>query len=318
MTLLLALACSPHPTSKTPATNDSTATTTDSADSAGDTGGPVNPYALAAEVDQATLLADITSLQDFGTRYSGTTGNDDARAWIEDQLTATGLDTEEDPFAAGINVIARKPGTTHPERIWVFSAHYDDTSEQPQTLAPGADDNGSGVATVLSAARILGPHAFEDTIWFVTMGAEEQGSLGSAHLAQVMNDDGLDVQGVIAPDMMAYWPLQDGDAFDILGDDASAGMVSNMADIADHLGVANKMWIEHHYCEGDDHTSFQDAGIPAMSPMDCVEAHNVPSSGETVPYYHTSGDVVDTLYLPFTARVAQVIVASLASWAEPS
>ena len=171
---------------------------------------------------------------------------------------------------------------------------------------------------MLSAARILSKSAFHGTIWFVAMGAEEQGSLGSAHLADRMLDEGLTVRGVVAPDMIAYWPLGDGDAFDILGDTESSWMVDDLADAADHLGVANKKWIQHRYCQGDDHTSFQDAGIPAISPMDCVEAHNLPASGEDTPWYHTSSDTIDTLSMPFTTRVAQVIVGALATWADPA
>ncbi len=305
MLLHLLLACQPD--DKTPGGGDTS-----------DSGSDVSltdPLDLAAEVDGQALLADITTLQDFGTRYTGTSGNDAARVWIDGELAATGMAVEEDPFEGGTNVIARLEGSENPDVIWVFSAHYDSTSEQREVLAPGADDNASGVATVLAAARILSRHAFGASIWFVATGAEEQGSLGSAHLAQRMGDEGLDVRGVIAPDMMAYWPLGDDDAFDILGDDDSEWMVNDMADVADRLGVANKKWINHHYCQGDDHTSYQDADIPAISPMDCVEAHNIPSSGETVPYYHTSGDTTDTLSLPFTTRVAQVIVASLAGWA---
>ena len=133
-----------------------------------------------------------------------------------------------------------------------------------------------------------------------------------------MLDEGLTVRGVVAPDMIAYWPLGDGDAFDILGDTESSWMVDDLADAADHLCVANKTWIQHRYCQGDDHTSFQDAGIPAISPMDCVEAHNVSSSGEDTPYSHRSSDTIETLSMPFTTRVAQVIVGALATWADPA
>lgn len=326
--LLLSLSACQH-AGDTTAVGESGLDSVDSSGHSGDTdpdtdsdtdsgsGTPADPFDLAALVDEATLLADITALQGFGTRYTGTPGNDASRAWILDELEAMGLPTEEDPFADGVNVIARLDGTTDPDVIWVFSAHYDSTSEMRDTIAPGADDNASGVAAVLSAARILSQYRFKASIWFVAMGAEEQGSLGSAHLADLMVDQGLDVRGVVAPDMMAYWPLGDADAFDILGDDDSEALVHDMAGIADQMGVANKVWIEHRYCQGDDHTSFQDAGIPAISPMDCVEAHNVRGTEEDVPYYHTSGDTVDTLYMPFTTRVAEVIVASLATWAEP-
>ena len=313
LTLLLLVACTPP---KTSAGDDSSQSIDTDSDTV--TGAIGDPWAMAAEVNEATLRSDIQTLQDFGTRYTGTAGNDAARAWIVDQLEATGMPTEEDTFSAGTNVIARLQGTDDPEVIWVYSAHYDSTSEMPDTFAPGADDNASGVAAMLSAARILSKSSFHGTIWFVAMGAEEQGSLGSAHLADRMLDEGLTVRGVVAPDMIAYWPLGDGDAFDILGDTESSWMVDDLADAADHLGVANKKWIQHRYCQGDDHTSFQDAGIPAISPMDCVEAHNVSSSGEDTPYYHRSSDTIETLSMPFTTRVAQVIVGALATWAEPA
>jgi transposase len=89
-----------------------------------------------------------------------------------------------------------------------------------------------------------------------------------------------------------------------------------MADWATRLGVAHKVWIQHAYCYGDDHTNFQEAGFPAISPMDCVEAHNL-ATGETTPHYHQTSDRTETLYLPFTARVAGVIVATFAALGEP-
>lgn len=285
-----------------------------------DSGGPaaLDPFTLAGEVDEDRIAAAITALEGFGTRYTGTAGNDQSRAWLISEFEALGLDTEEDPFADGVNVIARYPGATNPDRVWLFSAHYDSTSELAPEVAPGADDNASGVAAVLEAARILTAHTFTDSIWFVATGAEEQGSLGSAHLVDVLADEGVTGMGAIAPDMIGYWPLGDGDAFDILGDDVSEPLVTEMASVADELGVANKTWVKHNYCYGDDHTNFQDAGIPAISPMDCVEAHNVPSSGEDDPHYHRSTDTIDNVYLPFTARVTEVIVVSLARWAGPT
>jgi len=73
----------------------------------------------------------------------------------------------------------------------------------------------------------------------------------------------------------------------------------------------------HGYCYGDDHSNFQEAGFPAVSPMDCVEGHNVSSSGESLPHYHRTSDTIDTLYLPFTTEVVRVLVATFAWWGEP-
>jgi hypothetical protein len=290
-------------------------------DTAEDTGlGPdtVGPADLANQVSQDELVASITELQAAGTRYVGTAGNTAARGWIVERFEALGLPVEEDPFdaqgAAAANVIARLEGTD-PTRVWIYSAHFDSTSSLPDTVAPGADDNASGVAAVLEAARILKDVPLRDSIWFVATDAEELGSLGSAHMVGWLQDEGWDVQGVIAPDMIGYWPLGDGDAFDILGDPDSEWMVDDMSAMADTLGVAHKTWIRHNYCYGDDHTNFQESGFPAISPMDCVEAHNVGSSGEDTPHYHQTTDTIETLHMPFTTRVTGVIVATLAVWA---
>ena len=298
-------------------------------DTAGDTdtgqpGTGVSQEALATAdlVSQANVEAFIRELEQLGTRYTGTDGEDQALVILSDHLEGFGLVPEQDSFSLSgeqpVNLVARKEGQEHPERVWIFSAHYDSTSETPTTYAPGADDNASGVAAVLEAARILAPMQLGDSVWFVLTAAEEQGSKGSEHMVGWLLDDEVQVQGVIAPDMIGYWPAGDGDAFDILGDDDSQHLVESMAEVADLLGVAHKSWNAHRYCYGDDHTNFQEAGYPAISPMDCVEAHNVPGSGETLPHYHKTSDTIDTLHLPFTTEVVRVIVATLAHWAGPA
>lgn len=291
-------------------------------DTAADTpaGDPPDPYALAAEVSEAELEASIRDLVAFGTRHTDTDGDDRARDWLVERLEGLGLVAEVDAFdfrtGTSANVIARKDGVATPEAVWIFSAHYDSTSEDPDVSAPGADDNASAVAAVLEAARILGPHTFRESVWFVLTGAEEQGARGARHLVERLEGEGVEVRGVVAPDMIGYWPLGDGDAFDILGDEGSEALAADMAEVADTLGVANKVWIQHDYCYGDDHTWYQDAGWPALSPMDCVEAHNG-LSDETLPHYHRTSDTFETLHLPFTAKVARTIVAALAGWAGP-
>ena len=333
--MLLMAACSDEPTSTGRAkggtgeetgfgdeTDETDETDTDeTAEETGDTSvAAFDPLTLAGEVSEDELATTIAALAALGTRYTYTDGDDEAAAWIADRFEELGYAPEERSFNAkkgeeAVNVLAVLDGVTTPEQVWVFQAHYDSTSNDPENEAPGADDNASGVAAVIEAARILSAYELADTVWFVATGAEEQGSLGSAALVEEVAAAGVDVQGVIAPDMIGYWPAEDGDAFDILGDADSAHLVAEMSSIAEALGVANKTWEHHDYCMGDDHTNWQDGGYPAISPMDCVEAHNEPQSGEETPNYHRTTDTPDTLYVPFTAKVTGVIVASLASWA---
>ncbi len=280
-----------------------------------------DPIALAGAVSQAGLVTTIQDLQDLGTRYTYGDGDDRARDYLVGRIEALGLTAELDPFPVQAetanNIIVRLPGTESPDVIYLFSAHYDSTSDTPETLAPGADDNASGVAVALEAMRVMAPHAFRFSVWFVLTAAEEQGSMGSAHLVEWIEDDGREVRGAIAPDMIGYWPLGDDDLLDILGDTESEALVERMAGVATRLGVAHKTWIEHAYCYGDDHTNYQEADIPAISPMDCVEAHNVATAQEDTPHYHRTTDTLDTLHMPMTTKVAGVMLATLAELAEP-
>ncbi|MEE9383966.1 MAG: M20/M25/M40 family metallo-hydrolase [Nannocystaceae bacterium] len=286
-----------------------------------DDGDAPDPLDLGQQSDESELTKTIFDLQAFGTRYTPTDGDDKARDYVAERLTGYGLEVQIDDFVAGgnpsANVIGKLTGSRDPEVVFIFSAHYDSTSNEASDNAPGADDNASGVAAMLEAARILSSYSFRYSLWFVATGAEEQGSRGSAHMVGWMGTDKVDVRGVLAPDMVAYWPMKDDDSLDILGDEDSAHLVDQMADLADALGVANKKWVNHSFCYGDDHTNFQEAGLPAISPMDCVEAHNVQSSGESLPHYHRTTDTLDTLYMPFTTRVTQVMVAMFAELGEP-
>lgn len=133
-----------------------------------------------------------------------------------------------------------------------------------------------------------------------------------------LKQQGVNVKGVIAPDMIGYWPQGEQDQFDILGDPESAFLVDKMADVATRQGVAHKTYIMHNYCYGDDHTNFQEAGFPAITPMDCVEAHNIASSGEDTPHYHRPTDTLATLHMGFTTKVVGVITTTLAELAAPA
>ncbi|MFZ5482438.1 MAG: M28 family metallopeptidase [Myxococcota bacterium] len=305
--LFLLVACgAPSHDVKTPAGGDDT----------GEPHVPADPFALAEEVSGDNLAASIESLESFGTRYTGTESAREVPGWLAGELEGAGLVAETLAFDArgmdSANVIARKDGVEEPEVVYVFSAHWDSTSEDPTTSAPGADDNASGVAAVLEAARVLAPVRTRYSVWFVLTGAEEQGARGARELVDPWA--GEDIRGVVAPDMIGYWPLGDGDAFDILGDEESEALATDMADVADRMGVANKVWIDHGYCYGDDHTYFQEAGFPAITPMDCVEAHNGVGDDEDTPHYHRTSDTSETLHIGFTTKVTKVVVATLAGW----
>jgi Zn-dependent M28 family amino/carboxypeptidase len=280
----------------------------------------LDPLTLPAQVSQTELTTSISGLEGLGTRYTIGQGDERARDHLVGRIMSLGLLPELDPFTianeTANNIIVKYAGAEEPDVVYIFSAHYDSTSSSAATSAPGADDNGSGVAAVLEAMRLLTKHSFKYSIWFVFTAAEEQGSMGSKHMATWLKAQGIDVRAVIAPDMIGYWPQGESDQMDILGDGASEVLVDHMANVATQLGVGFKKYINHTFCYGDDHTSFQEAGFPSITPMDCVEAHNM-STGEDTPHYHATTDVLSTLHMGFTTKVVGVIIVTLAELAQP-
>lgn len=138
---------------------------------------------LIDELSASDYQGYVESLEDFGTRYYNTAGNEAARGWLSDTFESFGLDVRQDPYTHGgatrYNVEATLPGLTDPDRILIIGAHFDSISNQSSVLAPGADDNATGVAALLEAASVLSRYGFASTIRFVAFNSEEQGLVGS-------------------------------------------------------------------------------------------------------------------------------------------
>ncbi len=192
--------------------------------------------ALLRELDQRRIKATVERLVAFGTRHTLSVQDDPvrgigaARDWIYAQLQASaaasgGRMTVEkqsfiQPVSARIpvptqitNVIATLRGDSSPERVYVVSAHYD--SRVTDVLngtsdAPGADDDGSGVAAVLEMARVFATRHTEATIVFVAVAGEEQGLFGSDFMAKQMKAASTDVQAAFSNDIIGASSAWDG------------------------------------------------------------------------------------------------------------
>lgn len=238
--------------------------------------------ALADRVTTATLsalIADLSGEQavDLGsktttlnTRYTfaGSSGN--AGLYVQQHLVQHGLAPRAAPWVygryRGNNIVADIGGNCTPERIWIIGGHLDDTSQKPYTRAPGADDNASGVAAVLSIADILYTHQFSDTIRFVVFTGEEQGMWGSKSYAAQLRSEGAQVMGFINLDMLGY----DGNGDSVVEihsglSPASQGLanafISANARYGTGLVVENKQGNASRF---SDHSSFWDRGYPAV------------------------------------------------------
>jgi hypothetical protein len=172
---------------------------------------------LIRAVSQQQLMGYVQMLERFGTRnaFSVTDSPDSgigaARVWLFNELVRVGngrLRVEFDPFPMNFddtvteqqNIVATLPGTGGSSDILVIMAHYDtrpaDVSDG-RSRAPGANDNGSGVALLLESARILSSRQWRKTVVFAALAAEEQGTYGAQHFVQETILDGIEVAAAI-------------------------------------------------------------------------------------------------------------------------
>jgi hypothetical protein len=141
--------------------------------------------ALLARIDRARLTTTLKELTAFPTRWSLSPDLSGSRDWIAKQFTDFGYSPQRLQ-----KIEAKLPNGTvfhnvlcTPERLdqgfILICAHYDCISEKANVEAPGADDNASGIATMLEAARIFSTVALKRGIIFAAFGGEEQGLFGS-------------------------------------------------------------------------------------------------------------------------------------------
>ena len=168
------------------------------------------PIALAvrdatAAVDVGRIYAYEKALFGFDSKHITQPGNRKAVDWLLDRYRSFGLAAHLQPFTtvAGseidvANVVAVIPGTVNPELVYVVGAHFDSRAE-----GPGADDNTSGTAMILEAARVLAKRPQPATVMFVSFTGEESGLRGAREFARRMKDS-IQVVGALNNDMMGW------------------------------------------------------------------------------------------------------------------
>lgn len=245
------------------------------------------------------------------SRHSDHAGNALAQQYYEQKFAALGYSTTAQAFnATGRNILVTKPGSVHPDEIVVLCAHYD---AMPPGMfnAPAADDDGSGCAAVLEAARILRNVPFERTIVFALWDQEEQGKIGSIYYANTMAANDENIVGVVNMDAIAY----DGN-----GDKKArvhARQVANTMAIADTVFAV----LERYNIDLDlllttpgatysDHASFWSAGYGAVLMIEEF-------TGDGNPYYHTVNDRVQHFDVPYYEKMAKLSIGSAATIAVP-
>ncbi len=321
--------------------------------------------ALAAGVSEDRLRSDVDTLVGFGTRHTLSSQDDPERgigaawAWSEAQFEALGLETMRvcdevtgrripEPVRV-CNVVAIQRGTERPDQMILLTGHIDSRVSDVMDAvsdAPGANDDGSGTAGVLEAARVLSRHKFPATIVYAHLTGEEQGLFGGRILAAHARANGWQVianlnndiignscgsDGHCEPDVVRLFsegPRRQGYDAGLMAaqhrlggenDAPSRGLsryVDALAEWLPGIGLdVRPIWRTDRWGRGGDHIEMLAAGYPAVRFTVGVEDYDHQHQDLRTEDGTFYGDVAAEMDFAYLARVTALNVATAAALA---
>lgn|GEM_PF-598709 len=283
------------------------------------------PAGFLSPITPERMSAVVGKLESFGTRYVYTERAADAADYIEREFWALGLEPSRQDFLHNSymmsNVLAVLPGRNASLPALVLGAHYDslngtDSLLNPYAPAPGADDDGSGVAAVLAIAEAFSRARTERTIIFAAFDGEEVGRAGSIEFVRQARAAAPGIYAGLVFDMIGYnhrFPKVDlvtnrGSQW-LAGHSAEAGRLNLLGIGTEHVVTPDnpQNW--------SDHVSFWEAGLPAMC---FIEDENPTVDSpyfEANPNYHSAQDTLENLNATLMAKVARLGAATAAALA---
>ena len=239
------------------------------------------------------------------------------------------MEVSEQVFGGIRNVVAVLPPrpVSSSNRIFIICAHYDTQAiREPNwnplaSTAPGANDNGTGVAAMLEIAYLLGRYEYDHELRFIALGGEELGFLGSRHYVQEASTIDKDtdtntasprenVVGVFNLDMLGFnWK---NDLVEIITNNDSAW-------IARSLTIANR-WYEvglkirrtqDEFVDISSHKPFWDSGYNAVTLTESSTPWRDSQNYDANPFYHTSADTADKVNFNLVRKVTQLVLVTV-------
>jgi hypothetical protein len=261
---------------------------------------------MIATVSDSSMYQCIADLQSFGTRYTFDPNRDTVARWVQQSFLSAGLtDVVMDTLTPGldlVNVVATIHGISDTEIV--VGAHYDCYSPN-LNIAPGADDNASGMAAVVEIARVLSTFGYtpESTIRFVGFAAEEQGVWGSNAYAEKAYAKKTNIRAMLNFDMIGYRDIAQGD-MDFwlvwyLGAEAES-LAAMTTTITRQYTTLNPILYTGSRNRSDSF-SFAAAGYPAVFWLGC----------DSYLFYHTPYDSLQYLDVDYAAEITRSALALL-------
>ncbi len=334
-------------------------------------------YDIIDAVSADRIRADVTTLVGFGTRHtlsdttSNTRGIGAARRWIKSEfenISDSCEDCLEVFYQKGfvpkgdnqrivkdvmvVNVVAVQKGTRYPNRYIIMSGDIDSRVSDPTNFtddSPGANDNASGMAGTIEAARVLSKYKFENSIIYVGLSGEEQGLYGGKFLAEYAKEQGWDVMGILNNDMIGNIRGVDGVVsnrdFRIFSEPVPptetdrqraarrfyGGEVDGISrQLARYVHKTTKTYMPEmnpmmiyrldRFGRGGHHRPFNDQGFAGVRIMEAHENYTQQHQDIRVEDGIAYGDVLEHVNFEYAAKLTAVNAINLASiaWAPPA
>ena len=334
-------------------------------------------YDIIEAVSAERIKADVTTLVNFGTRHtlsdttSQTRGIGAARRWIKSEFENTSKECgdclevfyQKDLVKKGdndrivhdvmvVNVVAIQRGTKYPNRYIIMSGDIDSRVSDPTNFtddSPGANDNASGMAGTMEAARVLSKYKFENSIIYVGLSGEEQGLYGGKGLAAHAKSNGWEIIGILNNDMIGNIKGVDGvidnREFRIFSEPVPptetekernarrfyGGEVDGISrQLARYVYKTTKTYMPEmnpmmvyrldRFGRGGHHRPFNDAGFAGIRIMEAHENYTQQHQDIRTENGIAYGDVLEHVNFDYARKLTAVNAINLASiaWAPPA
>ncbi len=334
-------------------------------------------YDIINDISAERIEKDVTTLANFGTRHtlsdtvSNTRGIGAARRWIKSEFDKISAECESclnvsfqrDLVKKGtnqrivkdvyvVNVVAVQKGTKYPNRYIIMSGDIDSRVSDPTNFtdeSPGANDNASGMAGTIEAARVLSKYKFESSIIYLGLSGEEQGLFGGQGLVKKMKADAWDIIGIFNNDMIGNIKGVDGVIsnrdFRIFSEPVPAteteeqrkarrfygGEVDGVSrQLARYVHKTTKTYMPEmnpmmiyrldRFGRGGHHRPFNDAGYAGIRIMEAHENYTQQHQDIRTENGINYGDVLEHVNFDYAKKLTAVNAINMASlaWAPPS
>jgi len=264
--------------------------------------------AIVDRVSKPFFEEQLRKLVEFPTRLSTSQHFRHAAEQARSKLAELGFETRLEDIVvqgkASLNVIAERLGNgSAPRDVLLACAHLDSINQQggPTAPAPGADDNASGSAGVLTIAHALQDHQPSHDLRLILWGGEEQGLFGSIqHIASLSQSERKRIRAVLNMDMIGVVNTQ-GHSVLIEGAALSQSVIDGLADAAALYTPLEVRTSLNPF--NSDHVPFIDAGIPAVLTIEGDDSGN--------PHVHSAEDTLDRIDAGLALEILRMNVAYL-------